>query len=64
MPDEVENMDEVLVQFSGREKELIATLTTMNEATLSVANERRSLSSSSGSGAHSRVLDERGHRRR
>ena len=64
MPDEVENMDEVLVQFSGREKELIATLTTMNEATLSAANERRSLSSSSGSGAHSRVLDERGHRRR
>ena len=64
MPDEVENMDEVLVQFSGREKELIATLATMNEATLSAANERRSLSSSSGSGAHSRVLDERGHRRR
>ena len=49
MPDEVENMDEVLVQFSGREKELIATLTTMNETTLSAANGRRSSSSSSGS---------------
>ena len=64
MPDKVENMDEVLVQFSGREKELIATLTTMTEATLSAANELLSSSSISGSRTHSRVLDERGHRRR
>ena len=51
----LENMDEMLDQFSGQEEELIVTLNTMNEATLSTANERQWASSSgrtsaSGSG--------------
>ena len=55
MPGKLENMDEMLEQFSGQEEELIVTLNTMNEATLSTANERRWASSSgrtsaSGSG--------------
>ena len=55
MPGKLENMDEMLEQFSGQEEELIVTLNTMNEATLSTANERQWASSSgrtsaSGSG--------------
>ena len=55
MPGKLENMDEMLEQFSGREEELIVTLNTMNEATLSTANERRwalssGRTSASGSG--------------
>ena len=46
MPDNLENMDKMLEQFSGREEELIVTLNTMNEATLSTANERQWASSS------------------
>ena len=34
VPDEIENVDDIMVQFSGREEELIETLRAMQEKSI------------------------------
>eukprot|EP00573_Skeletonema_grethae_P004754 CAMPEP_0201704798 /NCGR_PEP_ID=MMETSP0578-20130828/43943_1 /ASSEMBLY_ACC=CAM_ASM_000663 /TAXON_ID=267565 /ORGANISM="Skeletonema grethea, Strain CCMP 1804" /LENGTH=358 /DNA_ID=CAMNT_0048192897 /DNA_START=17 /DNA_END=1091 /DNA_ORIENTATION=- len=53
VPDEIENIDEMLLQFKGRENELIMTLQTMDERNQKLSSSSSSISSPASSKASS-----------